>query len=132
MIHDILWSELDSIDLDNVYFQQDGATCHTSNDTIALLREKFRDRVISRIGDHNWPPRSYDLTPCDFFLWGHVKDKVYANSPASIQDLKYRIREAIEDLGQPLCDLVMENFMKRIWSCKHGRGGHLADVVFHY
>ena len=132
MINDFLWSELDGIDLDNVYFQQDGATCHTSNETIALLREKFPDRVISRRGDHNWPPRSCDLTPCDFFLWGHVKDKVYANSPASIQDLKDRIREAIEDIGQPLCDLVMENFMKRIWSCKRGRGGHLADVVFHY
>ena len=78
MINDLLWSELDGIDLDNVYFQQDGATCHTRNETIALLREKFPDRVISRRGDNNWPPRSCDLTPCDFFLWGHVKDKVYA------------------------------------------------------
>ena len=64
----------DGIDLDNVYFQQDGATCHTSHETIALLREKFPDRVISRRSDHNWPPRSCNLTPCDFFLWGHVKD----------------------------------------------------------
>ncbi|GBN23572.1 hypothetical protein AVEN_144157-1 [Araneus ventricosus] len=24
-----------------------------------------------------WPPRSPDLTPCDFFLWGYVKDKIY-------------------------------------------------------
>ncbi|GBM20352.1 hypothetical protein AVEN_195900-1 [Araneus ventricosus] len=32
-----------------------------------------------------WPLRSPDLTPCDFFLWGHVKDKVYvsANNAAS-------------------------------------------------
>ena len=128
MINDFLWSELDSIDLDNVYFQQDGATCHTSNETIALLREKFPDRVISRRSDQNWPPRSCDLIPCDFFLWGHVKDKVYANSPASIQDLKDRIREAIEDIGQPLCDLVMENCMKG-----HGPVSVVvADVVFHY
>jgi len=21
-----------------------------------------------------WPPRSLDLTPCDFFFWGFVKD----------------------------------------------------------
>jgi hypothetical protein len=21
-----------------------------------------------------WPPRSPDLTPCDFFLWGYVKE----------------------------------------------------------
>jgi len=66
-------------------------------------------------GDHNWPPRSCDLTPCDFFLYSHVKDKVYANSPASIQDLIDEFREAI-----------------LLLSCRRGRGGHLADVVFHY
>lgn len=41
----------------------------TSNETIALLRETFPDRVISWRVDHNWPPRSLDFTPCDFFLW---------------------------------------------------------------
>jgi hypothetical protein len=24
-----------------------------------------------------WPPRFPDATPCDFFLWGYVKDQVY-------------------------------------------------------
>ena len=24
-----------------------------------------------------WPPRSPDLTPCDVFLWGYVKDNAY-------------------------------------------------------
>ena len=24
-----------------------------------------------------WPPRSPGLTPCDFFLWGYVKDNAY-------------------------------------------------------
>src|ERR1700712_2636076 len=97
MINNFLWPELDGIDLDRVYFQQDGATCHTSNETNGLLREKFQNRVISRRGDHNWPPRFCDLTLLDFFLWGHLNEKVYTNSPASIQDLKDGIREAIED-----------------------------------
>lgn len=130
MINDFLWPELEDIDVDDVYFQQDGATCHTSNETIAILQEKFPDRVISRRGDHNWPPRSCDLTPLDFFLWGHVKDKVYANAPQSIQDLKDGIREVIEDIQPQMCELVMENFMKRIWCCKRSHGGHLADIVF--
>ena len=38
--------------MDDVYFQQDGATCHTSGEPIGLLREKFPDRVISRHGDY--------------------------------------------------------------------------------
>ena len=28
-------------------------------------------------GFNNLPPRSPDATPCDFFLWGYVKDQVY-------------------------------------------------------
>ena len=27
-------------------------------------------------GDWPWPPRSPDLTVCDFFLWGHVKQNI--------------------------------------------------------
>ena len=57
MINEILWPELKDMDVDDVYFQQDGATCHTSSETIGLLREKFPGRVISRNGDYNWPPR---------------------------------------------------------------------------
>ena len=36
----------------------------------------------------HWPPRSCNLTPCDFFLWGFVKSRVYANKPATIPELK--------------------------------------------
>ncbi|CAH1966439.1 unnamed protein product [Acanthoscelides obtectus] len=31
---------------------------------------------IGRGGPINWPERSLDLAPLDFFLWGHVKDEV--------------------------------------------------------
>ena len=77
--------ELEDMDVDDVYLQQDGATCHTSGEAIGLLREKFPGRMISRKSDYNWPPRSCDLTPLDFFLWGYMKDKVYGYAPQSIQ-----------------------------------------------
>ena len=54
--------------VDNVWFQQDGATAHTSRRSLSLLREMFPGRVISLRGDIGWPPRSPDLTPCYFFL----------------------------------------------------------------
>lgn len=91
MLTDFVWPEMEDMDLDDVYFQQDGATCHTSRETIELLHEKFPGRVISRNGDVNWPSRSCDLTPLDFFLWGYVKDKVYANAPQTIDALKDNI-----------------------------------------
>ena len=48
--------------LENMWFQQDGARCHTTRTNMALLQEIFPDRVISFRGDSNWPLRSCDLT----------------------------------------------------------------------
>jgi hypothetical protein len=66
-----------------------------------------------------WPPRSPDATPCDFFVWGYVKDQVYVPPlPASIPELKVRIRTAIETI---IADMIE----KRVWLCR----GH--DRVFY-
>ncbi len=48
----------------------------------------FHDRLVS-IG--LWPPQSPDLTPLDFFLWGHLKDKICATPSATIEELKRRV-----------------------------------------
>ncbi|GFW99571.1 hypothetical protein TNCV_3418041 [Trichonephila clavipes] len=40
----------------------------TARATIDLLKDTFGDRLISRFGPVNWPPRSCDLTPLDYFL----------------------------------------------------------------
>ena len=49
--------------------------CHTMNMNLRLLDEEFDGRVVSRraIRGQEWPPRSPDLNPCDFFLWGYLK-----------------------------------------------------------
>lgn len=51
-----------------VDLQQDGASLYTARASIAVLRPLFHNRLISRFGDVFWPPRSHDLTTCDFFL----------------------------------------------------------------
>ena len=65
--------KLDDIDVADTWFQQDDATCRTADETIQSPHETFPGRVLSRFGDRNWPPRSCDLTPLDFFLWGYSK-----------------------------------------------------------
>lgn len=93
MLIEFLWPELDRIDVEDMFFQQDGATCHTARETMMFLRTKFPDRVISRFDDQNyWPPRSCDLTPMGYFLWGYVKEKVYVNRPPTVERLKEEIR----------------------------------------
>ena len=118
--------------MDDVNFQQDGATCHTSGETMGLLREKFPGRVIYRNGDYNWPLRSCYLTPLDSFLWGYMKNKVYADASQSIQELKGKICAVIDEIEPQMCGNAMENFVKRAWSCKRSRGGHMNNIVFYY
>ncbi|GFU22290.1 uncharacterized protein TNCV_4856311 [Trichonephila clavipes] len=57
--------------------------------TIDLLKDTFGDRLISRFGPVNWPPRSCNLTPLDYFLWwDYVKALVYADKPQTLDHLK--------------------------------------------
>ncbi|GFS55398.1 DUF4817 domain-containing protein [Trichonephila clavipes] len=68
MITNFFIPELNNHDVQELWFQKDGATCHTARATIDLLKDTLGDRLISRFGPMNWPPRSRDLTPLDYFL----------------------------------------------------------------
>ncbi|GFT65002.1 uncharacterized protein TNCV_3615041 [Trichonephila clavipes] len=67
MITNFFIPELNNHDVQELWFQQNGATCHTARATIDLLKDTFGDRLISRSGPVNWPPRSCELTPLDYF-----------------------------------------------------------------
>ncbi|GFX37275.1 uncharacterized protein TNCV_995501 [Trichonephila clavipes] len=95
MITNFFIPELNNHDVQELWFQQDGATCHTARATIDLLKDTFGDRLISRFGPGNWPPRSCDLTPLDYFLWGYVKSLVYADKPQTLDHLEDNIRRVI-------------------------------------
>ena len=58
---------------DNVWWMQDGAPCHRRVLVLNYLSETFQNRIIGFGFEREWPPRSPDLTPCDFFLWRHLK-----------------------------------------------------------
>ncbi|GFV88046.1 uncharacterized protein TNCV_3241961 [Trichonephila clavipes] len=60
MITNFFIPELNNHDVQELWFQQDGATCHTARATIDLLKDTLGDRLISRFGPVNWPPRSCD------------------------------------------------------------------------
>ena len=131
MITEFLLPQLEDLEEEDLWFQQDGATCHTARQTTQLLRDKFPDRLISSNGDYRWPPRSCDLSPLDFFLWGFVKSRAYKSKPNTIAQLKNEIRNVISEIIQNLCQRVIEHFLQRIRVCSDCRGGHLKDIVFH-
>ena len=104
---------------------------HLKRRTIDLLNGEFGERVMSRNGPVEWPPRSCDLTPLDFFLCGHIKSLVYSNKPATLGDLKDNIQREIANVPVKMCARVVENWVQSIDRCKRARGGHMTDIEFH-
>jgi hypothetical protein len=94
-------------------FQQDGAPPHFHGAVRAHLNEHLPNRWTGRAGQADSPlmkrpPRSPDLTTCDFFLWGHIKDLVYVPPlPRDIDELKRRISEAAA--------YVTADMLERVW-----------------
>ena len=70
--------------------------------------------IISRNSDVNWPHRSCDLNPLDYFLWGAVKDKCYANHPETIEALKHEIEVALHGIKAQTIENVLKNLVDRI------------------
>ncbi|GFX73722.1 hypothetical protein TNCV_4290381 [Trichonephila clavipes] len=50
MITNFFIPELNNHDVQELWFQEDGATCHTARATIDLLKDTLGDRLISRFG----------------------------------------------------------------------------------
>ena len=85
--------------------------------TLDVLRPVFEDRICSCWTDAVWPPRSCDLTPLEYYLWGAVKDKCYANKPETIDALKDNIRKAIAEIQLHTIDNVLKNWTDRVGYC---------------
>jgi hypothetical protein len=108
------------------YFMQDGATTHTATYSINVLNEVFEDRLMS---PGLWPARSPDLNSCDFYLWGNLKDKVHANNPHTLVELKQSIRETISSIEVSELKLVSDNIFKRTEACLRAEGGHFEHLL---
>lgn len=113
------------IRLDQVYFQQDGAPAHFSQQARYFLEATFPDRVIGRGCSNQWPPRSRDLTPMDFFLWGYIKDQVYKQKCTTLDQLCKRIRRAMRSISSDLCIRVCESVGRPLAECCDSAGGQV-------
>ena len=111
-------------EFDTCYFQQDGAPPHYTLAVRNYLEEQFQGRVIGRRGNIEWPPRSPDLTPLDFFVWGYVKDMVYAKKPRTLNELRREIENVFEhlEINGRMLKTVIESIPDRLQDCINAGG----------
>ena len=100
MLTEFLFPKMNQLNINDIRFQLDCATYYTARLTIDLLQNQFGDNFISRSGPVHWTPRSCDLTPLDYFLWGYVKTLAYADKPATLEALEANIQATITPYGQ--------------------------------
>ena len=104
-------------------------TCHTATRIINLLKGQFGDNVISRNGPVNWPPKSCDLTPPDYFLWGYGKSMVYDDKPTTLEALKVDINQAINRIRPEILEKVVKNWTDQTCFVKIIRGRHIPVII---
>ena len=84
----------------NMYYQNDGAPAHYGLHVREWLSENFPRRWIGRNGPIPWPPRSPDLNPLDYYLWGRMKALVYETEVNTQEELLRRIELAAAELRE--------------------------------
>lgn len=117
------------MNLRKIFYMHDGASAHYAKSVRDFLDDKFRNRWIGRRGPIEWPARSPDLTPTDFFLWGFLKDRVYATKSRNLQALKDAIITEIQSLSIESCRRVCQSVPERLQLCKDLEGGHIEQFL---
>ena len=112
----------------DLHFQQDGAPAHYAKDVRQWLDETFPGCWIGRRGPIKWPARSPDLTPPDFFLWGVLKNAVYANKPRTVDQLKQNIWRQWNEISEETCQEVCHSVVKRCRDCIAVEGRHFEHL----
>ena len=104
---------------------QDGAPPHFSCFVTDVLNERFPDVWIGRGGPIPWPPQSPDLSPPDFFLWGYIKNIVYAGKIRNIQLMQERITSAIETVTRDTIQKTWQEMEFRLDVPRATNGAHI-------
>lgn len=131
--HDLL-EFIDDVQLNiiqNMWYQHDGAPPHRGRQVAAWLNEHFPNKWIGQGGPISWPPRSPDLNPLDFYLWGHMKQLVYHVEITTHQQLLERIQDAANQIRNDpnLILRVTESLVRRCEACIQAEGGHFEQFL---
>jgi hypothetical protein len=82
-------------------------------------------RWIGRGGPIGWTPRSPDLDPLIFFLWGYVKNIVYRVKINDPQHLKTCVKNAVATVTPNMLQATWNEVEYRLDICRATKGAHI-------
>ncbi|GJQ65258.1 hypothetical protein Trydic_g7385 [Trypoxylus dichotomus] len=82
------WWRKEGLNVNSSKTTMDGNTTHTARRSLGIAKEIFLGCLINLREKMEWSARSPDLSPCDFSLWGYLKEKVFQCRPSSLEQLK--------------------------------------------
>ncbi|CAI9738112.1 XP_014784835.1PREDICTED: uncharacterized protein LOC106879674 [Octopus vulgaris] len=118
----------DRPDFNTLLFMQDGAPPHYSEKVHDLL-DTLPAGWIGRRGTVEWAPRSCDLTPMDFSIWGMMKDRVFKSKPTTLDELQAAIVTEFEliNANKVLCRTICNSVLTRMEKCV-AQEGHQFEL----
>ena len=75
----------------------------------------------------DWPSRSPDLSPLDYWAWNRIKTglhKIEGGWPKTEQRMEEAIFEVVESISQLELNRAILSFENKIDSCLEAEGGH--------
>lgn len=114
-----------------MWFMHDGAPAHFRREVREYLNETYHNKWIGRGGPRAWPPRSPDLNPLDYYLWGHLKNMVYSVPISNVQILRQRVEMGCQQIREMpgIFGRVRQSMRKRIEKCIEVEGQHFQHLL---
>lgn len=113
----------------NTWYQLDGAPAHNSGQVRNFLNLHFQNKWIGIRGFRNWPARSPDLTPLDFFIWGYLKDQIYRNPINNLEELRQRTINAFNNISPVRIGNAIRGVRKRCELCIQANGAQFEHLL---
>jgi hypothetical protein len=111
-----------------MWYMHDGAPAHFRHPMRGVLSNTYHGRWISRGGPTAWPPRSPDMNPPDFYLWGRLNTLVYAAPVDNEEALHHRIVDVCQTIHNypGIFERLGRSMTRRVEACIESHEGILS------
>nr|XP_042902596.1 uncharacterized protein LOC122270187 [Parasteatoda tepidariorum] len=102
---------------------QDSAPSHASKVTQKFLT----DQQVQFLRPEQWIPNCPDAAPCDYFLWGHLKNKLNNRRISTLRGLQRAIREEVKKIPQEIILRALKSWPMRCRQIYYAGGRHIEN-----